>query len=298
MQMYVVRAYILYVIGSIFVTNTSLSVTFDFLPLLKNLDEVNDYAWGAAVLANLHNGLRKVNVRLAVDLTGAPDLKISMTLFLMSGWINLYIGKLFKNKKKAAKTVSFNIRAQSLLAEDGIPFPKIFVLFCRLFGGLTSQGASHRHGLAPKQFGIEEAQLVGGLLQIHSRKGRLNPERSWAAVYELVPFVTPWEYRFNNMIEDIGGLVDTVFVFSGLEKCSIPRIWKEGGIYRRMKINLGNCVDRSMGRIVGGKIVHEVALSRASAITILAPLHDRQHNKDALKPSSCLLGKDCYEQEK
>lgn len=53
------KAYLLFLLGEVILPNNSSSFSPMYLPLL-NLDVVNSYAWGAAMLANMKESLRKV----------------------------------------------------------------------------------------------------------------------------------------------------------------------------------------------------------------------------------------------
>lgn len=65
------RAYILYLLGSFFFTSTSTNiVSSSYLPLLEDLDRVNDYAWGAAVLACLHTSLKAFKKKRNANIGG------------------------------------------------------------------------------------------------------------------------------------------------------------------------------------------------------------------------------------
>ncbi|KAH7849015.1 hypothetical protein Vadar_011747 [Vaccinium darrowii] len=56
--MYYVRAYVLYIIGTIIVPDkTGTFALICYLPLLKDVTDFNKYAWGAALLAHLHHCL-------------------------------------------------------------------------------------------------------------------------------------------------------------------------------------------------------------------------------------------------
>ena len=49
-----IRAYILYLLGSVVLPGLAGDISLVFLPLLENLHEIKSYAWGAAALAHLH----------------------------------------------------------------------------------------------------------------------------------------------------------------------------------------------------------------------------------------------------
>lgn len=56
-----VRAYALYVIGSIIAPDGSgAHVPVFYLPLLEDIDKINGYAWGASLLVNLQVSICKV----------------------------------------------------------------------------------------------------------------------------------------------------------------------------------------------------------------------------------------------
>lgn len=59
--MHYVRAYLLYLIGSIILLNTSkATVPVLYLQLFGNVDIINQYVWSAALLVNLHFYLQKL----------------------------------------------------------------------------------------------------------------------------------------------------------------------------------------------------------------------------------------------
>ncbi|XP_057476268.1 protein MAIN-LIKE 2-like [Actinidia eriantha] len=58
---YYVRAYVLYVIGCVIAPDVSgAHVSVAFLPLLEDVTEIKDFAWGAALLAHLHWSMSKI----------------------------------------------------------------------------------------------------------------------------------------------------------------------------------------------------------------------------------------------
>ncbi|XP_070018375.1 protein MAINTENANCE OF MERISTEMS-like [Nicotiana sylvestris] len=52
-----IRVYVLYIIVSVIAPRTKFAVPGYFLALLDDVDKIEDYAWGAAMLAYLHKGL-------------------------------------------------------------------------------------------------------------------------------------------------------------------------------------------------------------------------------------------------
>ncbi|XP_038724032.1 uncharacterized protein LOC120015610 isoform X2 [Tripterygium wilfordii] len=91
------RAYILYTIGvSIFAEPTPSYVPAYYLPLLNDIQEINSYAWGAALYAHLHVHLKKCKTREQVNISGFVTPLIYFAVeripkalrFLMTGAVN------------------------------------------------------------------------------------------------------------------------------------------------------------------------------------------------------------------
>lgn len=91
--LYATRAYILYLLGSFFFSSTcTKNVSVFYLPLLEDLDKVNDYAWGAAVLAYIHVSLRAVKQKENKNIGGfLYMLMMSMDLMFFEFAISIYI---------------------------------------------------------------------------------------------------------------------------------------------------------------------------------------------------------------
>ncbi|KAI8011264.1 Protein MAIN-LIKE 1 [Camellia lanceoleosa] len=68
-----VRAYVLYVIGSVIAPDPAgAQVSVMFLPLLENVNEIKNYAWGAAMLSYMHTSMAKLkdNLRPRKEIAG------------------------------------------------------------------------------------------------------------------------------------------------------------------------------------------------------------------------------------
>ncbi|XP_057780265.1 protein MAIN-LIKE 2-like [Salvia miltiorrhiza] len=73
------RAYLLYILGCVIFPSSwrKFELPYAFLHFVKNVEDVDKYAWGAAVLANTHNALK----RKTQSLLGANGLLLS--IFMM-----------------------------------------------------------------------------------------------------------------------------------------------------------------------------------------------------------------------
>jgi hypothetical protein len=69
------RAYLLYLVGStIFSTTTGNKVPVMYLPLFANLEEAEEFAWGAAALAFLYRALGNACVKSQSTICGCLTL--------------------------------------------------------------------------------------------------------------------------------------------------------------------------------------------------------------------------------
>ncbi|WOK98476.1 hypothetical protein Cni_G07188 [Canna indica] len=60
-----VRAYFLYIFGCVVFPDTpKMTISCEYLQFLKDITKVNDYAWGVAMLAHMHSGLRRMKLKV------------------------------------------------------------------------------------------------------------------------------------------------------------------------------------------------------------------------------------------
>ena len=82
------RAYILYLFGCIlFPDNSGDSVQLIYLPLLGDLERVDEYSWGSATLAYLYHNLCRASRK------GAKDIGDCLMLLQIWSWEHIHIGR-------------------------------------------------------------------------------------------------------------------------------------------------------------------------------------------------------------
>lgn len=93
-----VRAYVLYIIGSVIATDEeNTCVPTMYLALLENVDEIKTYAWGAALLANIYVEIRKFkNSALQPTSRHSRHIRASM-IFVQVNIIHMMNSLLFMN---------------------------------------------------------------------------------------------------------------------------------------------------------------------------------------------------------
>ena len=82
------RAYILYLFGCIlFPDKSGDSVQLIYLPLLGDLERVDEYSWGSATLAYLYRNLCRASRK------GAKDIGGCLMLLQIWSWEHIHIGR-------------------------------------------------------------------------------------------------------------------------------------------------------------------------------------------------------------
>ncbi|KAM7460802.1 hypothetical protein LguiA_028923 [Lonicera macranthoides] len=226
--MWHVRAYVLYIIGSMILPNKSGAyVSISLLPLLKQKDDFNKYSWGAALLAHLRKSVcYRAFPLLALHVMGnkkpSPGDKEDFlnrrpkVFLLIQGWAEV-LHRAFNNKENQKEYLRI-LRKHT--AEDIIwqPYKRLSPLSRFLPGYLVGQqrmGLSctillcfeivvhHRPDLCPKQFGLDLVKQLPSLPRKRKEFRRAGHTKDWLSDKKMQPFIATWAKREELLICDV-----------------------------------------------------------------------------------------------
>ena len=236
------KAYLLFLLGEVILPNNSSSFSPMYLPLL-GLDVVNNYAWGAAMLANLKESLRKV--KDTGKFTSLCGFSYALTVFalerfprlrrrcgpsplypppsgfpLILGWmealckpnkdtknvkpVEYYQKKLQNMKESGVVWQPYKNRDLILSEEYASQLPMVFSRTpCTCF----NECAYNRPDVCFKQLGKEKSHVKTSLpkmMKVKRKNLSKHKDKDWKCVNNFYKFAAEeWKKRYERFICEI-----------------------------------------------------------------------------------------------
>ncbi|XP_050236626.2 protein MAIN-LIKE 2-like [Mercurialis annua] len=246
---YYVRAYLLALIGSILLPrSTEQIVPVSYLLFIDDIDRVDDYAWGAGLLAQLNSGIRKFRneprkcaygafwliqmfimehfpslaKKIMLDHSNTLPTRLPKRIPLVVEWSKLLKGPSMQSLKNtnfaemlAAPNLEFISRPYERI--EGIVRSRLFYSRTLLIG--LNYLAYHRPDLFPDQLGIGEVDMsdLRKIIRFKEKIRTGDSGKNWPRNYKQ--YINEWKFRYQSCVKDCSEGTDFVLPQINTTEC-------------------------------------------------------------------------------